>query len=411
MINSNWGDYGAETFKELVLYGYAWSAACSWNLEGCSLNEFNKIYFRDFFGIDDGRLSEIYQIFRDPLNLVTWHDVWRHPALETRKKAGWEGNFSIVAKSYSLKKASEIVRNYINHLDSRVISNKDHLDIILFICDLYDFYADKLEIHYYLRHELKLKDIGEELEKDDADTVKLEMQRKGIEGILSKVNLPEMIDHNISKLKELKISYRQVWTTYYKEANLNMIEDKFDRLISYYEEIKSDLSGDTLTEPLIESKWIYCSNGEEGYYSKAVFKKNFDLPGKILNAHLQFLGDTHAKLYINGNFIDEVYVRRSLSLLTEYDRIKYVDIAEHLRTGGNLIEVQAESFNRNPAAGFNLIAEIETDEDTVTLMSDESWLTKPADDSADWANAVSKPYRFEIVAPNFKTGRTSWIER
>ena len=32
MINSNWGDYGAETFKEFVLFGYAYSAQCAWNI-------------------------------------------------------------------------------------------------------------------------------------------------------------------------------------------------------------------------------------------------------------------------------------------------------------------------------------------------------------------------------------------
>jgi hypothetical protein len=31
--------------------------------------------------------------------------------------------------------------------------------------------------------------------------------------------------------------------------------------------------------------------------------------------------------------------------------------------------------------------------------------------SIDWEDVVSKPYPLEIIAPNFDTKRTSWIER
>ena len=41
MINSNWGDYGAETFKEFILYNYAWSAQCSWDYTQSDLSKFN----------------------------------------------------------------------------------------------------------------------------------------------------------------------------------------------------------------------------------------------------------------------------------------------------------------------------------------------------------------------------------
>ena len=57
MINYNWGDYGAETFKEFVLFGYAWSAQCSWNFDDSKISEFNELFFADFFGINDDRLS------------------------------------------------------------------------------------------------------------------------------------------------------------------------------------------------------------------------------------------------------------------------------------------------------------------------------------------------------------------
>lgn len=411
MINSNWGDYGAETIKELILYGYAWSANCAWNLNESNLTDFNNIFFRDFFGIEDARLTEIYNTLSDQLNLVTWHDVWRHPALDTREPAWWEGKYSIVAKSYSLKNASIKIRNYIAGLKNKVTANQDHLNIILSVCDLYDFYAYKLETHYYLRQKLRLNQINAELVKDGTDKSKLESEKEKITNTLSRIDLTLMLDNSLKALQNLKSNYRKIWLSYYKEANLKLIEDKFDRLITYFEEIKFELADDSLTEPLIASKWIYCKNGEQDYHSKLLFKKQIDFSGKIIKANVHLLGDTYAKLYINGNFVDEVYVRRSLSLFTESARIKYLDISGYLENGGNLIEVKVENFNRNPSAGFNLIAEIETDEGTINILSDESWFTKPADSSTDWEQAVSKPYAFEIVAPNFKTGRPGWIER
>jgi hypothetical protein len=337
--------------------------------------------------------------------------VWRHPALKTREPSWWEGKTSIVAKSYSLKNASVKIRDYINDTENKVTSNGDNLDIIRFICDFYDFYAAKLETHFYLRRKLRLDEISEALNEDDSDTLKLEIEREEIENTLGSIDLQGMIDNDLTELKKLKTGYRQIWITYYKEANLNLIEDKFDRLISYFEEIKSELAEDSLADPLIASKWIYCGNKEGGYYPKSVFSKEIKISGNILNAHLQLMGDSYAKLYINGDLIDEVYARRSGSLYTESKRIKYIDISKYIRSGNNVFEVRAESFSSNPAAGFNLIAEIQTDEGNINLLSDESWLAKPMDSDSGWQNAVSKPYRYEVVAPNFKTGRPSWIER
>ena len=310
-----------------------------------------------------------------------------------------------------MKNAAIKIRDYINDIDKKVTSNSAQLDIIKFICDFYDFYSAKLETHFYLRRKLRMNEIDEELREENSDTLKLEIEREEIENSLGSIDLQEMLDNNLTALKKLKTGYRRIWTSYYKEANLNLIENKFERLISYFEEIKSELAEDSLADPLIASKWIYCGNREGGYYPKSVFSKELNISGNILNAHLQLMGDSYARLYINGDLIDKVYVRRSGSLYTESDRIKYIDISEYLRTGKNVFEVRAESFDRNPAAGFNLIAEIETDQGNISLLSDESWLAKPMESGSGWQNAVSKPYRYEVVAPNFKTGRPGWIER
>jgi hypothetical protein len=221
-----------------------------------------------------------------------------------------------------------------------------------------------------------------------------------------------LIDQNISTLKDLKSRYKDIWLRYYKEANLDMIEDKFERLISYFEETKNELQKeDTLTSPLIESDWIYCKTGDK-FADKAVFKRTIDIGEDVKQAHLQLLGDTYAKLYINGEFVEQVFARRSLSLLVDYERIKFLDATKYFKKGENTIRVEVENFNRNGEAGFNLISQIETSEKTIKLLSNSSWLAKPmASDVEKWKYAVPQDYRYPVIAPNFETKRMSWIER
>ena len=143
-----------------------------------------------------------------------------------------------------------------------------------------------------------------------------------------------------------------------------------------------------------------------------IINQEIILNEKITSAFLQLLGDTHAKLYINGNYVDEVYAKRTLSLLVDYRRIKFLDISEYLKTGKNKIEVRVEKFRGNSGGGFNLIAEIKTSNRKILITSDESWKSKPAESkNAKWRSAVSKDYRYIVIAPNFETKRTSWIER
>ena len=44
------------------------------------------------------------------------------------------------------------------------------------------------------------------------------------------------------------------------------------------------------------------------------------------------------------------------------------------------------------------------------LISDETWKVKGTEEK-DWHNAISKNYSNYVIAPNFETKRTSWIER
>ena len=394
MINSNWGDYGAETFKEFVLFNYAWSAQCSWDYSQSDLSKFTHDYFYDFFGIDDNRLPQIYETLSNPLNQIIWQEVWRHPLLKFKEPVWWEPRIPkegrISWNDFTLPHIKEDLEN----LKSTTRKNTDQFELLQYILELNDWYKLKLETQFHLRDALSGK---------SADNLN---------------DLSTMIDDNLKKLILLKQEYRKLWLRYYKESNLNMIEDKFDRLISYFQEIKENLLSQNLInfDPLLESKWLYLKDSEPTYPSKAEFTTSFELNNKPRGAYLQLLGDSYAQLFINGKFVDKVYARRSLSLLTEYKRIKFIDITSFLVEGRNSINVVAENFNSKSEAGFNLIASIKASDKEFILISDDSntsfakWYGRKSAGNL-WGKVVSKPYPFEVIAPNFKTKRTSWIER
>ena len=393
MINSNWGDYGAETFKEFILYNYAWSAQCSWDFAQSDLNKFNNDYFYDYFGINDDRLPNIYKTLSDPLNQIVWHEVWRHPSLNFRESPWWEPKLSKAVRiTWNEMTLPQLSRD-IEILKSKVRKNSDHLELVEFIIKLNEWYRLKLETQFEL---LKFVKENEENSLND---------------------LSILTEKNVVLLGSLRDNYRKLWLKYYKEANLLMIEDKFNRLIAYFNEIKSEIAKKhRKLNPLIESKWLYLKSSDSTYESKAEFMTTFEINGMPSEALLQLMGDTYVQLYINGKFVERVYARRSLSLLIDYKRIKFFDIKSFLMKGKNTITLIAENFSKKSGAGFNLFASIKFGKSEIIIKSDDSgdselkWTGRRISDDT-WRETVSKPYPFEVIAPNFNTKRTSWIER
>lgn len=386
MINSNWGDYGAETFKELIYFGYAWSAQCSWNLKNSDISSFSRNYFYDFFGNDDSRNTQIYQTLSDPLNQVPWHEVWRHPLLPFRDPPAWEGRLrSITVKTNWMDWTLPMVSDDIDKLKAVATKNTDHYELLKYIVSVDRYFKYKAETQLLL---------AKKLNKTDVD----------IPLLLS------MIDKNISLLSQLRDDYKKLWLLYYKEDNLNMITDKFNRLIAYFSEAKEAVIADKLQAPLIKSDWIYMKIEKNEFADKAVFKKEFILESKPDSALLQLMGDTYAKLFINGQYVEQVNARRTLSLLVDYKRIKLIDIAKYLKDSLNIIEVHCENYNTNEKAGFNIYSEIYLKDRTKALISDNSWAAK-LPESEKWIKSTSQEYPKLVIAPNFKTRRISWIER
>lgn len=387
MINSNWGDYGAETFKELLYYGYAWSAQCAWSFDQSDIYEFTKEYFTEHFGIYNDNVKFCHTTLSNPLNQVLWHEIWRHPLLDLKKPVWWEPQVDVSAKLTWMEMTIPQLKESLSQLAQSVKQSEDEIEIWQYLANLYDWYILKLQTNLLLK-----------------DTTKTIAERK--------TKLTSLIKENIIRLESLKIDFRTIWNKHYKSDNLNMIEDKFERLVQYYMETMEQLKHDTLHSPLIESKWIYAINKKDDInYKEADFEFSFHITKPVAEAKLQLIGDNYAELYINDEYIDRVFTRRTLSLLVDYKRIKYLKITDKLKVGENNIHVVVKNFNPKWAAGFNIIARIKYDDGTIEkLMTNKEWKYKIPGHS-ELLTPVETDYRYEIIAPNFETDRTSWIER
>ena len=392
MINSNWGDFGAETFKELLYFGYAWSAQCAWNYKSSNLSEFSKNYFYDFFGINDQRITQIYEALSNPLNQMTWNEFWRHPLLDFHEPAWWKGQLSPVVNVTWMNWTLPQILEDINALEPKVKRHKDQFELLRFIIRLDYWFKSKIKTEFLLHN----KDYLQSGANDN--------------------HVNKKINEDLSSLKQIKKRYDNLWRKYYVNANLNLINDKFDRLEDYFEEIKDSLKtgNDTLYSPLIKSEWIYLKTSRRKFASSAEFKKSIRFKEIPEEAYIQLIGDTFAKLYINGKFVDEVYARRTLSLTVEHQRIKFLNVKKYLRKGRNNFLVKVKNYNTKGAAGVNIssyfklngkILNIDTNDDNKSY----SW--KGSTNGRYWKRVTSKEYPFQIIAPNFVTQRPSWIER
>jgi hypothetical protein len=269
-------------------------------------------------------------------------------------------------------------------LQKKATTNKNHFDMLLWLVKLNQWYSRKAETQSMLI---------DKFEGNKVDSMKI-MKR---------------IESNMDELKNLREEYKGLWMKYNKPDNLNLVEDKFNRMLGYFSEIRSQLSSGQLKPPIIESKWIYAKTTDSTYAPEATFRYDFDITSKPALGLLQLIGDSYCKLYVNGTFVDSVFACLQLSLKVEYGRVKMKDITSLLKVGKNTIEVRAQSFRKTPAAGCNVIGLIRTGAETVEIYSNEQW--KASVDGTTWTNAVTKNYGYNVVSPDFATRRPSWIER
>jgi len=384
MINSQWGDYGAETFRELNLFPFAWGAQCSSNYKASNMSTFSKNFLRDFYGTDDPRINNIYQTLSNMYGDLLWHDVWQYPLMKFRRGNWMYYGMSPAARATFTEWTQGDMKSTLDDLQKKATANKNHFDMMRWLVKLNGWYSRKSETQSMLL---------DKYEGNPVDSMKI-MKR---------------IESNMDELKVLREEYKGLWLKNNKPDNLILVEDKFNRMLAYFAEIHAQLAQGRLKPPMIESKWIYNKINDTTYAPQATFKYEFDLKTKPTSGQIQLIGDSYCKLYVNGNLVDSVFACLQLSLKVEYGRVKMKDITSYLNQGKNTIEVRAQSFKKTPAAGCNVIGVIRSGSETMEIYSNEQW--KASLDSVNWTNAVTKNYGYNVISPDFATKRPSWIER
>jgi hypothetical protein len=186
-----------------------------------------------------------------------------------------------------------------------------------------------------------------------------------------------LLNELIQDLAELKQEYQRIWSNDCSTDNLGTLLLQYDRTIEIFmrrrEEIENKIKWHN---PNIPAHWIYSFKKKSpGIDHKAFFIKQFSIaePSKIKYAKIQFIGDTHSIVYLNGIKIYEGFSKRTLSLLMLNSFKQIIDLTPYLKEGVNELVVE----NHNYQGGFgiiNIFGEIRMiDNKNQILKTDETW--------------------------------------
>ncbi|MFA6468162.1 MAG: glycoside hydrolase family 20 zincin-like fold domain-containing protein [Bacteroidota bacterium] len=407
MVCSNWNDFGGEEFRELNYYGYAWSAECAWNPPGADQEEFNKKFFRDFFATDNTEhLRAVYALLGSQSNQYHWYELWRHPLLPNRDDMIWEKRTHLIERMQSIQSTMPLVLELIDRSSKEIKQNNDQLRYLAYVAKMNLWFAQKYETQ-------------ERVKMLMADTVKSKP--------LNTQEIFRLCRSVVDSLEIVRTEFERLWPRTNKPDGLSLLLARYNRQIAYWNEIAGEAErGFVNADPTIKSQWLYHPNTYPGeadslHFPKAYFRKTYSMGTEVAAGKVQLLGDTWAKLFVNGKLVGEVAARSSLSLTVENQRAKIFDITSFLTDSINVLAVEAQSFEKNGFAGMNLFGEIVyKDGSRSAIVTDNTWQVSDTVsvnwntipfNAHSWKSASEKKYPVPVVAPDLKNGRTSWFER
>ncbi len=363
---SSWGDFGNESFRDHRLFGFSLSADVSWNTPDFNLERFHKAFNKEFFGIIDERMTDIFYSLGWVNRIITgtisrmlavpifFHLFWRHPFPSKKPKIN-------TGKMKKLLQKMELTQKKIEAIEPLIKKNREYIDYLKFSAQIAKFYANKN------LYSLKISSL---LEKTP---ISAENKKEAI-NLLSKLR---------DDFKNIKEIYPELWLRCAKPDSLKRLLPYYDWLDYLYknklEEIENDISW---TNPFLESEWI-------GYPEKSLhqdyryFRKTFTLSNrKVKKAFLQGISNHYMKISINETELGEVFSRFTLAVRPIDERVKIFDINEHLQEK-NVITVEAANYVYDVNA-INIYVEIYFENDEMQVIkSDETWKTNKTE-LADW---------------------------
>ena len=328
--------------------------------------------------------------------------------LPLRSQSRWDENIAMTKRMHSIQSSMPFILSLLAEAKPLVKKNAEALMYLEFIAKLDLWFAKKI--------------VTQEKVKQQCADVSAGANRDSVATLVATECGDVLRD-----LAERRSDFEKLWLLTNKPAGLEYIMMRYDRQAAYWQEkIEQVKRGEFSVDLVLESSWIYHPKGNPGVkdttqVQKACFRKTFATPKGVCGATLQIIGDTYAKVNVNGKSLGEVYVRPSLSLSIEHQRIKMFNILPLLSDSSNVIAVEAQAFSPTGSAGINVYAELQLPDGSVRkILSDGTWKvtdtsapnwTTTSYDDSSWVSAAVKVYPFTVVRPNFATGRSSWIER
>ena len=389
VITSAWGDFGGGNLRELQYYPWAWGACLAWNPEGNDLDDFQEAFFRDFYGASIPEMGFIYHALGSCSDYYDLNHFYGHPFYP-----GPRDTERFLKRTAELNGIADKVRKTLDHLRPRITRNQEHVDILDLCAQMYDWTGDL----YRLRLDLIRAQQGVPAEPHV---------------------LTAQLDQLVSKLTTIRTRYREIWLRYFKPDNLQRLLDLMGRVLVHLESKKVAVrQGNLKLDGRLETPFITSpdelAKPENAYI---VLGKSITLDHIPGQAWLQVIADSHARVWLNNQFVGEAVACRTLSAVVEAERVKWWSVRDFLRPGENQIIVVVNHYKKAGIAAANIWLQGEGPDMLVT--SGDDWRSMrlqkdPGDDPPEltgtWSPAVSAPNEWIICRPDFTNGLPSRIE-
>jgi hypothetical protein len=285
----------------------------------------------------------------------------------------------------------------------------------------------KPHVHYELKN-LEYIEFSAELAKFLSEKMKISLK---VTNILNESEIKEKdlevavsdLSNMRNKIAFLKGKYEKLWLGAAKRPCLNTILDLFDFLIQKYEEKIVQIKKKIFFEdPYLDSEWIW-ANETRVSFGPLYFRKIFEINQPVKKAIIQCVACSHARIFINNEYIGEVLGRFSMSILPIVLRVKAFDVTKTLKKGKNIIAIEAFNYDMFKGA-INLFGQINLNNNSIQeIITDSTWISsqEEKDENKDWITLdyndeewnASKSYgrppnlNGDIFKPDLLNGKTS----
>ncbi len=438
-FTSTWGDFGSKNFREMNYFGYAYGGEVTWSPQTTDVGRF----YRRFFTLHNGpgtaaQLQAVYGLLEKwPFGLPIV-DYFRHPFAPRNVRRRYRGIQKESGHSehdlWRVREDARVAEELIASLRPVITRRKGDLDYYEYCARMHRNYVRGQLLVRSLRDFAKSNPTAEQIAKAKD---KFAAEARAVR----------------DETRDLRDNFEELWLRTNQPANLYYAMDEYNKLAKAWDDAAQRAEqGIFAYDSRPPSEWVYHPDGfptpeavakakkEKKRYAEnqpvqhAYFRKTLEIddPQELELAGLQLHGDTHVKLYINGELIGEQFARRNFSAPVNPHLLELYDISSYLRPGTNVIAVEAHAYgteNRSlepggpeRCGGFHLYGElIGKDGKTEAINSDSSWKVsdKPLEgwtmqsfDDSTWKSARGdKNPTVWVSYPDFRAGVKGFSDR